>query len=1145
MMTMFAAGGLRIKPLVIRMALLCLAIAASGGLRAQIFQAQLTGTVKDQSGGVVANTQVTAVNIATGVSSSVTTNESGIYRFPDLQPAQYRLTCTLQGFKTFEQSPITLQVNQILEVNVTLTPGATSDQITVTATPPPLDTSTATLGQVVTTRSIENLPLNVRDPLALLGLTPGVVFGPNFGNGGGKDVGRNFFKSDFNVGGGRSGSQEILIDGAPDTTPDINRGVIDPPVDSVQEFKVQANSFDAQFGRTSGGVINMVTKPGTNVVHGVAYDFERHSVLDANNFFNNLGHISNPSFQRHQFGGNAGGPILKSKWFFFGDYEGLRQAYPITTVSTVPTPLQRLGNFSQTYTSSGQLIQIYDPSTLVTSANNTRTRSVFNGNVIPATRFDPVASAILRYFPLPNTTGNPLTNQNNYIYSANSITNGDKYDIRSDADFSENTRMFVRFSRQQDNRAVPGTFPLPAGGGRTTLDHYTQAVVDLTHIFSPAVVADVQFSFTRALASQNGDSQGFSLTSLGFPAFFAQQVVSQFPAAYLSDTVGTSNPAITTGSVPPGTSDAFTQFQPRNVFATLGSVNYQHNKHSLKFGGDWRVLDFNESQSVQAAGAYSFDRTFTQGPNPVQASTAAGFSFASFLLGDPTSGAVTAVNPISTQGLYYGVFVQDDWKVTDRLTLNLGLRWDVGIGNREKYNRLAYFNPTAPNPLGPSAGLPNLQGELNWIGHGNPQNQQATDWSNLAPRFGFAYSLDSKTVIRGGYGIFFLPRVVQGNGDGAVEAVRTTPMVASVNGLTPTNTLSNPFPQGILPPLNDRNVLANTGAGIAAPMHGFSNGYTQTWSLGIQRQIPGGIVVDGHYWASNSKHLLETWNLNQVPDADLTLGAHLNDSVPNPFYGLISSGAISGATISRQQSLLPFPQYTTVQQVFAPAGNSTYQAGTIQAEKRLSHNLTFLAAYTRSKGIDDVRIPLDIYNRKLEKGLSTFDTPNQFRLSGVYNLPFGHDRVFGQNWNPILNAVLGGWDLSGILTDQSGQPISISRPSLNNGTSARLSNPSIYKWFNTSVFSNAAAYTFGNVGPVLPDVRTDTMNNVDAVLVKSFAVSLGERQITAQFRSEFYNLFNHPLFAAPNGSVSSQTFGQVTSQANNPRDIQFGLKIAF
>jgi len=416
-------------------------------LQAQVFNAQLTGTVKDASGGVVVGAKLTATNLANQTSYSAITNADGIFRFPNLSPAQYRITCSVSGFKSFQQGPVTLQVNQILEVNVALEAGQTSEQITVSAAPPPLDTETATLGQVVTTRSIQSLPLNVRDPLALVGLTPGVVFGPNFGNGGGANVGRNFFKSDFNVGGGRSGSQEILLDGAPDTTPDINRGVIDPPVDSVQEFKVQANSFDAQFGRTSGGVVNIISTPGTNGYHGVAYDFERHSVLDANDFFNNRSGQKNLSFQRHQFGGNVGGPVLKSKWFLFGDYEGLRQAFPVSTLSTVPTGLQLAGNFSQTFASNGSLIQVYDPATLVTLPDGTRQRSAFPGNIVPASRFDPVAAATLKYFPAANAPGSPITGQNNFIYSANSVTNSDKYDIRSDANFTESTRMFVRVSR--------------------------------------------------------------------------------------------------------------------------------------------------------------------------------------------------------------------------------------------------------------------------------------------------------------------------------------------------------------------------------------------------------------------------------------------------------------------------------------------------------------------------------------------------------------------------------------------------------------------------------------------------------------------------------------------------------------------------
>jgi hypothetical protein len=1133
---------------------LCVAIASAvllclgtnvGRLFGQSFEAQLTGVVKDQSGAVIPGAQLTATNLATHTSYSAVSNGEGIYRFPSLPPAEYRVSCSMNGFKRFEQGHITLQVAQVFELNISLQPGEMTEQITITAAPPPLETESATLGQVVTTRSVQNLPLNIRDPMALVALTPGVILGTNFGNGGGNDVGRNFFKSDFNVGGGRSGSQEILMDGAPDTTPDINRGVINPPVDSVQEFKVQAQSFDAQFGRTSGGIVNVITKSGTDAYHGLAYDFERHSVLDANNWFNNANGRANPSFQRHQFGGNLGGPILKGKWFAFGDYEGLRQGYPQTTLSTVPTPLQRQGDFSQTFTSTGALIRVYDPASVVTLPDGTRQRSPFTGNAIPASRFSRVAQAALDFIPLPNLPGNPITGQNNYIYSADSVLNSNKYDLRTDANFSESTRMFVRFSRQEDTRSVPGTLPLPAGGGRYTTDHYSQAVADLTHVFSPTLVGNIQFAFTRALAAQFGASQGFDLSKLNLPAAYTSIVAPQFPVFNIGDVTGTSNG-----------SDSFTQFQPRNVWSTLGSVTWQHGKHSIKFGADWRMLHFNEGQNSSASGTFAFGRQFTQGPNPVQGSSTSGYGLASFLLGDvssssafavnnSTGGIVNAINPISTQGLYYATYVQDDWKVTDRLTLNIGLRWDVGIGDREKYNRLAYFDPGYPNPLGTVPGLPNVTGALRWIGQENPQNQQATDWLNFGPRFGFAYKLDDKTVLRGGYGIFFLPRNIQGNGDGAVEAVRTTNMVSSLDNVNPYNTLDNPFPQGILPPLNDRDPLANVGSSIAAPEHSFRNGYSQTWSFGVQRELPWGLVLDAHYWGSKSTRLQVSWNINQLPDQYLALGSRLNDSVANPFFGIITNGALSAPTTTRQQLFLPFPQYTAITQVFVPAANSTYEAGTLQLEKRLSTSLTFLAAYTRSKGIDDVRTPNDYYNRRLEKGLSGFDAPNQFRFSGVWNLPFGHGRAFGKDSNVFLNAVLGGWDLSGIITIQSGFPVAISRTANNNGRSAALDNPTLSRWFDTTAFTIAPAFTYGSVGPVLPDVRTDPVRNVDAVLVKNFTATIGDHPITTQFRSEFYNLFNHPQFATPNGTITSQSFGQVTAQANSPRDLQFGLKVSF
>ena len=378
----------------------------------------------------------------------------------------------------------------------------------------------------------------------------------------------------------------------PTLRPDANKGVIDPPVDTVQEFAVQANSYNAQFGRTSGAVINMVTKSGTNDIHGVAYDFERHSVLDANNFFNNRSGIPNPSFQRHQFGANAGGPILKSKWFAFGDYEGLRQGYPITSIDTVPTALQRKGDFSQTVhqqpaRSSRSTIRhrwLLCPTAPASAPRSPATSS-------PRAGSNPVALAALNLYPQPNTAGTPITNQNNYIYSANSVTNGNKYDLRTDANFTDNTRMFVRVSRQQDVRSVPGNMPLPIGGGRNTTDTYTQAVTDLTHVFSPRTVADINFSFTRALAAQFGASQGFNLATLNLPASYVSRSIRSSPSS-----TSATLPAHRNGS------DTVAQYQPRNVFSTLASVSYQWRKHSFKFGADWRLLHFNEGANNQPSG---------------------------------------------------------------------------------------------------------------------------------------------------------------------------------------------------------------------------------------------------------------------------------------------------------------------------------------------------------------------------------------------------------------------------------------------------------------------------------------------------------------------------------------------------------------
>jgi outer membrane receptor protein involved in Fe transport len=1103
----------------------------------QTFQAQISGVIRDASGAVVPKVHLTATNIATNTAFTTESNDQGIYRFPALPPAQYNLAAALTGFKTFEQGPITLQVNDNVTLDIALQLGDAAERVVVSASAEALQTQTASVGQVVNTRAIEGLPLNVRDPLALIGLTPGVTFGANFGNGGGQELGRNFFKSDFNVGGGRSGSQEILLDGAANTTPDVNRGVINPPVDSVQEFKVQANSYDAEFGRTSGGVINVITKSGTNDIHGVVYDFERHSYIEANNWFNNAANIPNPSFKRHQFGGNVGGPVIRNKTFFFADYEGLRQGFPVTFVTTVPTLLQRQGDFSQTLAAGNQRVTIYDPLTVETLANGQRQRSPFAGNVIPAGRVDPVSRRLADLFPEPNQPGNAL-GQNNYIRSAGSTINTNKWDARVDHTFGQNTRLFGRYSEQKDVRVVPGPLPAPIGGGRDTTDTYHQAMLDLTHVFNPTWLVSAQFSFSRALATQFGLSRGFDFASLGFPANINAIAVDQVPSATITDIPANLSNA----------SDSFTQYQPRNVWAMRAGLSNSRGAHNLKYGVDYRILNFNEGQNTAPSGNYTFTRAYTQGPIANVPSAIGGHGFADFLLGTPASGTFRQLNPISTQGLYTALYFQDDWRVSQKLTLNLGVRWDLQRGDREKWGRIAWFDPDAPSPIAQAAGLPNLRGALQWVNGDNGRNQQETPLTDFAPRIGLAYKLTDKVVVRSGYGLFYVPRNIQGNGLGAITAFRDTPMVTSLdNNITPLNRLSNPFPQGVLPPLNDRDPGANIGAAIQAPFYENKSGYVQLWSFAVQTELPGQAVLQAMYWGNKGTNLLgPSQNINQLPNEYLALGNSLNDQVPNPFFGVIAAGPLSARTISRRQSLLPYPQYSGdsgVQRVFAPVGNSSYNGATLQAERRLAESLTFLLGYTWSKAIDNLSTPIDVYNRSLSRALSAFDTPHQFIGSWVYRLPAGKGRPM--DLGGVGNTILGGWDLSGIVRVQSGQPVTINTPAVNTGQSGKLDNPVIARWFDTTVFRPAAPFTFGNIGSRSPDIRTDFTRNVDVVLVKKFPFTINDREIVPQFRAECYNLFNTPQFAAPNGAVTSAQFGTVTRQANTSRQFQFALKIAF
>jgi hypothetical protein len=1099
--------------------------------------AEISGRVVDATEAVVPDADITATNTGTGLRVPARTNESGSYRIRLLPPGSYSIAVQKEGFKPVVQPDIVLVVDQVARIDFTLQVGAVTEAVEVSASAVLLESESANVGQVVTSRTVEEMPLNGRDPMFLITLTPGVTTGSSFGASrpGDQNSGRNWFKTDFSVGGGRNFEQEVLLDGAPNTSSDRNYGLYIPPVDSTQEFKVLTNPYSAEYGRTGGGLVSMITKSGSNEYHGVAYEFTRNSALDSNQFFNNRNGIPKTTFRRHQFGVNFGGPIFRNRTFFFADYEGYRQAIPATFVSTVPTSAQRAGDFSAAMTRDGRPIVIYDPLTLMRSATGQYSRSPFPGNAVPQDRFDPVAAAVIPYYPEPNVPGDPVTGVNNYVRAANDVLDANKGGVRIDHSFSQNNRLFGRYSVHKSANRRPGYWEGPSGpANRDQIDDFLNLVVADTHTFSSSTVADVRLGAARGYPVQSVPGE-FDPALLKLPQNFLALAHRFFPMFSPADMSSIGN--------------AFINIQPRDTYSLTGSVSKLSGSRSYRFGAEARVLRFGQYQLANPAGAFTFSRLFTQGPDPLVANSNAGFGFASLLLGAGSGGQIEHRSGLSLQRLYYAAFVQHDWRVSRRLTLNFGLRYDLTTGTNERYDRLAWLDLTGENPLASVTGLP-LRGRLQYVGtDGNRRNQLETDSNNFNPRAGFAWQLGSQTVIRGGYGIFFVPMTTRN--DGAIGFNSETPWVATIDNLNVENYLRDPFPRGFNLPRSDRDPATNAGFRIDGYIGDEPVGYAQQWNLSIQRQIGADLLVDASYWGNKGTKLAfgAGFEENFLPTQYLALGARLNDRVDNPFYGLIPSGSLSGQQVTRRQLLLPYPQYTSVLRTSPSASSSIYHAFTLKAEKRAASGLSLLASYTASKIIGDSSGRLggggvsgvqNMENRRAERHILTIDVPQRLVTGFVYDLPFGRGRRLGGGMHPWLNAIAGGWRLSGIATFQSGFPVDVSRPSVNNGSSAKLDHPTIQRWYDTSVFAPAPPFTFGNVGPTLPDVRMDGVRNFDFTVGKDFRF---RERYRLQFRTDFFNATNTPHFGEPVSNVTNAAFGQVTSQANEPRQIQFALKL--
>ncbi len=1132
----------------LRRSLLCAGLVLCPSiLLAQSYTGTIAGSIKDTSGAVIPHAIVTITNQQTDSQGSVTTDLEGRYTSLPLPPGRYRVEAGLQGFRRTARADIVLQVNTTVVIDFALEVGEVTDEIEVRANATLLETNTGTVGKVVDNRRILELPLNTRNVYSLIFLTPGVA----------GSIGNNYNSLSYSVNGARPTMMDTVIDGVTASFPTVNgfTGIsVFPSVDAIQEFKVLGANYPAEYGRSLGSVLNVVYKSGTNQFHGSGYEFFRDSTFDANNFFANRANQPLGDYRRSQFGGVAGGPIRRSRTFFMTSYEGLREDRAAQSTTTVPTLAQRQGDFSQTFAQNGQLIRIFDPFTTRPNPSGSGfIRDPFAGNVIPAGRMDPVALQVLNYFPPPNQPGNSVTGADNYFATGTAQLDVDNYDGRVDHQLSDNQRFFVRYSYRKTLSAPASFFPeqIAIAEGRVNEQNLAHnAVIDFNRTMSNTTVFNARLGFARTLFIFDNQGLGFRPSSLGLPASIDENVDRlMFPRFGVS------------GMVPLGGNDhRYNAFMSYTAAASLTKIR---GNHGLKAGFEGRMLRVNVWEA-RSAGTFNFRAAETQGPNPNTSSSTAGFGFASFLLGtgQPNDVLIQNWKNVAANSFYWAGYAQDDWRVHSRLTLNLGVRYDIDVPRTERYNRMNYFDPDARSPLADRVpAFPDLKGGVVFVGvDGRSRYQYDWDTNNIAPRLGVSYQVNQKTVVRAGYSHIFGPSNQGAQGTVGPFGFRTENLwVTTIDGITPFNTLRDPYPNGFLPsPGASQGLLTQAGANLQAPLQDTPSPWTIQYNVNVQRELPWATFVEIAYVGTRGYDLSKSseggLSLNQLDPQYMSLGSQLNQQVPNPFYGIVNNGVLTQPTVSRAQLLRPYPQFTDIIPLYAAGAKSRYNALQITGRKRMSQGLMFEGSYTFAKAREIGMNHQNSYDIDASWALASYDIEHRFVMSYLYELPFGHNRRFASGASPLVNLLIGGWQFNGITTIQSGTPLSITANNTagifgqrtqpnNNGNDPRLDGPvnqRLNRYFDTNVYSQPAAFTFGNEPIFSPVLRAHGVRNFDLSLFKNFEV---RPTVTMQFRVEAINAFNTVQFAAPNTSVTSNSFGVITAQANAPRQLQFGLKL--
>jgi hypothetical protein len=1138
-------------------------------LDAQTFQGGVRGRVTDQGGAVVPLAIVTLVNDATGEQRSTLTNDGGEYTFTAVNPASYTVRAQAPSFKKFEHAGVVVATQGFPTVDVQLELGDVTQTVNVSEEVSAVETSNASTGQVIDKQKLDDLPNMGRNPFYET-----VKISQNVTPAG---------DPKFNRMEDQTGSSQISINGGPVTgnnytldgiaiTNSANQAVIVPTIEATQEVKLQISTYDAEVGRTGGGTFNMYLKSGNNSLHFAAFGYQWMNDMIANNFFANAAAIPKVPQMWKNYGGSIGGPVVipklyngRNRSFFWIAGEAYRQNQTSSTRISVPTALERAGDFSQSRYTNGSLQTIYDPLTTAIAASGVYTRQPFPGNVIPADLLNPIGSKLASYFPAPNQATN-YYGQTNFNVTAPQYDRADQLDFKLDQEITSRLRAavsYLHYGSREPSYAYWGNIASPGQG--MLVRHVDATQANTTFTATPTTVVALRWGFNRYPNTTYSYSKGFGLAGLGFPQSLIgnlQLAPSQlyFPSITMGDL----------GSFGGGGPTATTYYST----SLSGTVSKFVGRHNLKIGGDYRAIHV-AGTPAPTEGSYSFGSGFTNNENGSgSAILGTGASLASLLLGFPSSGSVVTSQSLTNMIRYGAVFVQDDLRLTSKLTLNFGLRYEYETGIYSPNNR---FNPAfdarAVNPIQSQVQGIVTPGVLEYAG----QNGYGTSAGNpnrdkLGPRFGFAYTIKPKTVIRGGYGLFWAPLSFSLQSSFGYTA--TTNYVASNDGgATPANSLSNPFPGGVLQPSgNTLGLMAGIGGqSISAYDANARSARVHQYSVDLQRELAKGLALVAGFAGSTTHNLIQgtpSININQLPDQYLSLGSKLASKVTNPFYGT-PAGVVNLAapTTTQAQVLLPFPEFGTVSLVNTDRGHALYYSFYVKAQKRMGHGLNLLTTVTWSRNENDSNgssntydtngsgSSQDNYNRAAEWGRSIVDTPWRWTSAINFALPFGKGRTY-LNASRFLDLLASGWNLNLQTTIQSGFPIAIGQSNLNSimGTSVQRPNATgaspvmdgsledrLTHFINPAAFSQAPAYTYGNVSRTIP-MRGPGQANCDFSVFKSYSV---RETLKAQFRFEVFNLTNTPLFNGLNTTFGSATFGQITNQANYPRIVQLGLRFSY